>query len=1031
MANDTEERSRIDQGYEEGAGAYRSLHEQEQQASFDRDFHELTSPDHMAKDGQRQNSSTSAGSAVEKREQSDSPWRYSRGSTNQKKRAHFSRNKKFLTGAGIGGVSGIIITVFMMMLPLRLEMLIQNILSSASAIPGYATERRIEYLVTRTLAVRVLQIHNSNLDNDVVFCKDAGLACSLLRTYTTDLFERKYGIQMRKVANGVQIDIRADGRTRLGGKAQSWTVTGQRIGSGAVDTQTANIVREIKTLDNGQMKRRIKDVIDTKMKHKTFIHRLVARNLLMRKYGVTHWRAFPKTQAAIAEKRIQFRTKMALNVYGRVSSRLALAMTCMSSPAACELVYKELSASPESLAELEKDANDSSKTQAERDEAKQKLERAKARNSILAKAAGMKMTEEEINSTRGRALNKLLSSKVLNAAGGPLVVIGILDIFFKGVNAVDEGVLDEVSQDIVSQAYMAYAFGDEVSSIVINEQMKMGDADIEIIGIANETLEGIESNPLWAYENGLGGSLVSMNPLQQTAMAANGGITTNCISSNDNEIKPITLEPGELVCPEMRVVRNYTEYWKSLPSWGVVAGVAEAWEASIGAIFTLVGDAVGWLLSKIPLLDKLIDFAAGLLKGPLEWLFTAIFSPPFVGPDAPGENNYTALSGALRIQQNELMKAGVELDGVVLGGGGIVLSNEEIAHINQEMMQREVDDFKSQSVMAKLFNPRLKGSLAQQALLTTPTSPSSALAALPSMPMRSLGLITSPKVNAAKITANPFNMPIYGYTPNDPIFEADPSLYTDEACSVSAMAREDSYNNDHPDWPIGVYNTSDPCALEKMVVGVMLASAGVDDDEYSLPDPTMPSTDVPSTTSPGAGGDYPIPENAELLADGKWRLKKNADYSAVPCPSELGVGRVERNPGTGTTVRVCTIDGQSVTSVIAQRTLDMIAAAAQQGINLTISSGYRSYEQQQRVYNRNCGGGRCNPPTAVPGTSNHEFGVAIDFGLNNVQLCRRPTPRATCNPGENVGYDFLVREGAKYGFHKLPMEAWHWSMDGR
>jgi LAS superfamily LD-carboxypeptidase LdcB len=63
---------------------------------------------------------------------------------------------------------------------------------------------------------------------------------------------------------------------------------------------------------------------------------------------------------------------------------------------------------------------------------------------------------------------------------------------------------------------------------------------------------------------------------------------------------------------------------------------------------------------------------------------------------------------------------------------------------------------------------------------------------------------------------------------------------------------------------------------------------------------------------------------------------------------------------------------------------------------------------------------QCDPPTARPGTSMHEQGLAIDF---------------TCNGGgalsrSSVCFGWLSRNAANYGFYNLPEEPWHWSTNG-
>jgi LAS superfamily LD-carboxypeptidase LdcB len=70
----------------------------------------------------------------------------------------------------------------------------------------------------------------------------------------------------------------------------------------------------------------------------------------------------------------------------------------------------------------------------------------------------------------------------------------------------------------------------------------------------------------------------------------------------------------------------------------------------------------------------------------------------------------------------------------------------------------------------------------------------------------------------------------------------------------------------------------------------------------------------------------------------------------------------------------------------------------------------------------------CSSPTARPGTSMHEQGLAIDFAWHGTTLCY---PRASCTPGQNAASDWLQAHAAAYGLHRLDTEAWHYSVNGR
>ena len=125
-----------------------------------------------------------------------------------------------------------------------------------------------------------------------------------------------------------------------------------------------------------------------------------------------------------------------------------------------------------------------------------------------------------------------------------------------------------------------------------------------------------------------------------------------------------------------------------------------------------------------------------------------------------------------------------------------------------------------------------------------------------------------------------------------------------------------------------------------------------------------------------------------------------------------------------TTVRTitvaCSIGGQ----------LDkLLSAASAAGFTFT-GQGYRSAAQQIALRQQNCGAsqydvyqmppGDCHPPTAYPGTSMHEVGLAVDFISNGSLISSHSDP----------AWQWLNANAAAYGFYNLPVEPWHWSVNG-
>lgn len=130
----------------------------------------------------------------------------------------------------------------------------------------------------------------------------------------------------------------------------------------------------------------------------------------------------------------------------------------------------------------------------------------------------------------------------------------------------------------------------------------------------------------------------------------------------------------------------------------------------------------------------------------------------------------------------------------------------------------------------------------------------------------------------------------------------------------------------------------------------------------------------------------------------------------VPVATLTAPGEItEIGPPTGELVDVG--DGKLLDSSVAGNYLAMVEAARRDGVELGITSAYRSRAEQERLYAAYLAG--TGNLAARPGTSNHEFGQAIDF---------RGTPGA---------FDWLAENAEQFGLRNLPGEPWHYSPNGR
>lgn len=100
------------------------------------------------------------------------------------------------------------------------------------------------------------------------------------------------------------------------------------------------------------------------------------------------------------------------------------------------------------------------------------------------------------------------------------------------------------------------------------------------------------------------------------------------------------------------------------------------------------------------------------------------------------------------------------------------------------------------------------------------------------------------------------------------------------------------------------------------------------------------------------------------------------------------------------------LEVRAATAFIAMR-----AAAAAAGVPMVVESAFRTMEQQTLLWTAYMSGERTDP-TAAPGYSPHQNGVAVDV---------------TTARGTNATYHWLVRNAHLFGFKAtVASEPWHW-----
>jgi hypothetical protein len=164
----------------------------------------------------------------------------------------------------------------------------------------------------------------------------------------------------------------------------------------------------------------------------------------------------------------------------------------------------------------------------------------------------------------------------------------------------------------------------------------------------------------------------------------------------------------------------------------------------------------------------------------------------------------------------------------------------------------------------------------------------------------------------------------------------------------------------------------------------------------------------------------------DSISKGYQPVTTNDDVLGVDVSSNSGTKNIDDGNGEAIpeseTAVTSNGGGIRVAKSLVPKLESMIDAAAKDGVSLT-GGGWRDMAAQIKlreehgcggplIYDKSCKG---KPRTAIPSTSNHEKGLAIDFH--------------NCSAGSRC-FKWLKSHAAEYGFYNLPDEAWHWSTDG-
>jgi hypothetical protein len=146
--------------------------------------------------------------------------------------------------------------------------------------------------------------------------------------------------------------------------------------------------------------------------------------------------------------------------------------------------------------------------------------------------------------------------------------------------------------------------------------------------------------------------------------------------------------------------------------------------------------------------------------------------------------------------------------------------------------------------------------------------------------------------------------------------------------------------------------------------------------------------------------------------------------ASMTCPGGTSDQGTAMAPGN-VSIRLCAVGGLTVNASLVGGLARLLAAASADGVHLG-GGGFRSNSEQIKLRSVNgcpdltSSASTCAVPTAPPGKSMHEWGLAIDFAVGGQTIGRGSPAKA-----------WLDAHSASFGLHPLSSEAWHFSVNGK
>lgn len=752
------------------------------------------------------------------------------------------RRNTVIGGTGAGTVMGIIVGFMLMMAPLKVVSMFQNLQDHFFGASEQAVGDMTEKLMQHYLVKKVMP---GMVDNKCTSTK-VSKSCARVSDSSTpvgQLFAAWKDARLEnKLANDYGIEIIRENR---GGRNQFYLKTpniSNRISLGEF-SETASFNNEtFARLNRSDIRREVKVAMSNETLWRQMMHRHSVGKLLEDKYGVRRCIIACATRDKYNEKvdvkKAAFKSYLNERVIAPRSELYSLAIDCAISGLDC-------------AGNVETDEDGRVTNEFERS-VRDKLIDMRSRYSD----SDLEKVYSESEDMRKKGIGQHLLAKLVGETTAKVTLKGIPIVGWVDLGAKLVSGMQNAQLALKRMNYSMYA-ATAVSTYALYrtsaDEIRTGKVDAAIVGSVADSLNAVDGG----------------KSAEQTSMYQSLSGKSDASKVAEDTPKELKLGVGGILGTAAAVV-NFNA---NSPMMQPIGMTADLWNDTIGKVLDALGGLIGALLGEImdavmavlraTPLGPIIDRGEELYGRIIESVIGYIFPSPF-GDNPGGDRNFLVSAAGADFAAND--HAHYTL-------GGRVLSPAESQSLQARANQERQDEFDNMSLYAKVFDTSNTASMISRVAMAAPTSLASGLASLTGgigslIPTpASISSLFDGKSSAVTIeTEDPYGISQYGYTEKDIEAIGDPDTYWKQNCSNieevnkkwGAPAQEESMGLSpivHGELGQAVLNdetgqyenyTTNPCKL--LQAGVM--AAGGKYDTSLLPE-TNSEGEVGSGTSTG------------------------------------------------------------------------------------------------------------------------------------------------------------------------------------